>query len=133
MRGVLRSLTRFGKERQQAPRVIGRFNLGQTDVSRDDRENVVQVVRDSASQGAERLQLARSQSLFLIALAFSGVAEEHRDAAAARISVHFEPNFARSIASFEFRWNLFLQHSPVIELEWRAIQFGKLLPQLFAD
>src|SRR5438046_10577372 len=102
MGGVLRRLTRLGKKRKQAARVRRRFDLGEADVPRDNCENVIEIVGNSAGESAERLELARGQALFLNAFALGRVAEKNRDSAATGISVHLEPNFAGAVAGLEF-------------------------------
>src|ERR1041384_2269296 len=54
---VLRGLARFREKSEQASGIRGRFDLGEADVSGDDGENIVQIVRDSAGESAERFEL----------------------------------------------------------------------------
>ena len=50
---MLCRLSRFGEKGEQVAAVIGgRFELGETDVARNDGENVIQVVRDAAGERA---------------------------------------------------------------------------------
>ena len=85
-----------------------------------------------AGQGAERFQFARGQALLLVTFTLSRVAKEDGDAAAAWISVDFEPNSAGLITGFEFHRHSLRHDAPVIALKWRILQFGKFFPQLFA-
>ena len=55
---MLRGLPGFGQIREQIARVIGRFDLGEANISRDNCEDIVEIVRDAAGQSAKRFQLA---------------------------------------------------------------------------
>src|SRR5437899_12672184 len=127
MSRVLGGLPGFGKTRKQTASLIRRFDLGEANVSGNDSQDVVEIVCDAASESAKRFKLAGRKPFFLGALALSDVAEKDGDSAVARIGAHLEPNFARSVAGFEFHRSLFRQDAPIILFEGRVVQLGEFL------
>ena len=91
MRRVLGGLAGFREEAKEAPGIRGGFDLGETDVSGNHGQNIVQVMGDAARQSAERFQFARRQALRFGSFSFPDVPEKNRDAAVAWIGVHFVP------------------------------------------
>src|ERR1700686_3523496 len=133
MRRVLRRLAGLGKEPEQVSRFGGSLDLRQSDVAGNDGENVIQIMRDAAREGAGRFELARRQPFGLALLSFADVAEKNRDTAVAGVRAHFVPNFPAAIASLKFHPNLLRHDLLVVGLKNRADQFRKSFPEDAAE
>ena len=118
---MLGGLPGFGQTRQETARLVRRFDLGETDVSGNDGQNVIEIVRDAASESAKGFKLAGRKPFLFCALALSDVAEKDGHSAVARIGAHLEPNSARGVACFEFHRSLFRQDAPIILFEGRVV------------
>ncbi len=133
MRRMLRRLAGFREEPKEASRVRRRFDLGQTDVSGDHGEDIIQIVRDATRQRAERFQFARRQALGFGFLPFADVPEKDRNPAVARIRVHFVPDLPGGIARLELHWDLLRHDLPKIGFEDRAGKLGKFFPKFVPE
>src|SRR5438045_4207129 len=129
MGGMLGSLAGFREEPEQTTGIGRRFDLSQADVSGNDGENVVEIVRDPAGEGAERFELAGGEPFGFRFLALADVAEENRDAAIAPISVDIVPNLTGRIGGFEFDRDPFGHDAFVVRLENRANECWELFPK----
>jgi len=76
MGGVLRGLAGFRKKSEEAAGIRRRFDLRQPYVSGNDGENVVQIVRDSAGQRAERFEFAGREPFCFGFLALTNVPDK---------------------------------------------------------
>src|SRR5438477_7522441 len=120
MGGVLGGLAGFREKPEQAAGIRRRFDLGQPYVSGNDGENVVQIVRDSASQGAERFEFAGREPFCFGFLALTNIPDKNRNSAVAAIGVNVIPNLASRVRRFEFDRNALRHHSFKIGLESRS-------------
>ena len=130
---MLRGLACLGKIREQTARVTRRFNLRQANISRDDGQNIIEIMRDTAGESPERFEFALGKPLFFNGFALTDITQKDRHASPARIRVNLKPNFARGVAGLEFYRHL-LSHDPtIIHLKRRPNQLREFLPKSLSD
>src|SRR5262250_1014777 len=91
-----------------------RFDLSQTDVSGNDRQDVVKIVGDPSGERPERFELAGSEPFLLNPLPIRYISKEDGHPAATWINKQLVPNSAGQVADVEFDRHLLGHRAPII-------------------